>query len=182
MRTEDYGKTVAEVSPPTFKEPDGKIVPGAFIGLSRRLNDKVYWLNTTGVYTSADKGKTWTIVGQQFPPEWIQKRVVRSGPLFGKDPNQLLVLCLTHVAESLDGGKSWHVLAELPTQLNDSPWAYSFAYDPPRRRLGIAIIGVTAEDRSCSAGWRSSDGETSRRTRRRRRLTLWRRHFPPATA
>jgi len=130
MRTEDYGKTLAEVPLPAYAAPDGKKVPGAFIGLSRRLNDSVYWLNATGVYSSADKGKTWMIVGQPFPPEWIQKRLVRSGPLFGRDANQMLVLCLTHVAETLDAGKSWHVLAELPVRLEDAPWAHSFAYDP----------------------------------------------------
>ena len=42
----------------------------------------------------------------------------------------MLVLCLDHVAETLDGGQSWHVLAELPTRLTDHPWAHSFAYDP----------------------------------------------------
>ncbi len=130
MRTEDYGKTLAEVTLPAYAAPDGKTVPGTFIGLSRRLKDTVYWLNGTGVYTSPDKGKTWTIAGRTFPTEWIQKRLVRSGPLFGKDANQMLVLCLNHVGETLDGGKTWHVLAELPVRLNDHPWAYSFAYDP----------------------------------------------------
>ena len=130
VRTEDYGKTLAEVSLPMYARPDQKSAPGSFIGVSQRFKDKVYWLNTTGVYTSADRGKTWTIVGQPFPHEWIQKRLVRSGPLFGKDANQMLVLCSGHVAETLNGGKSWHVLAELPLQLNHHPWAYSFAYDP----------------------------------------------------
>jgi hypothetical protein len=130
VRTDDYGKTLSEASPPKYRGPDGKFISGTFLGVSHRFKDKVYWLNSTGVCRSADKGNTWTIVGQPFPHEWIRKRLVRSGPLFGKDENQILVLCSTHVAESLDGGKSWHVLAELPVELNDHPWAYSFAYDP----------------------------------------------------
>ena len=130
LRTEDYGKTLAQVQPPAYTGPDGKSAPGTFIGVSRRLNDKVYWLNTTGVYTSADRGKTWTVVGRPFPHEWIQKRLVYSGPMFGRDASQMLVLCAGHVAETLDSGKSWHVLAALPVQLNNFPWAHSFAYDP----------------------------------------------------
>lgn len=130
MRTEDHGVTLAEVPQPAGTDAGGKKFRGAFIGLSRRFQDKVHWLHTTGVYTSADKGRTWVIVGKTFPDEWIQKRMVRSGPLIGKDANHLLVLCATHVAETLDGGASWHVLAELPTRLHDEPWAFSFAYDP----------------------------------------------------
>ncbi len=129
-RTEDYGKTLTEILPPTYTAPDGKKIPATFIGLSRRFKDTVYWLNSTGVFTSADKGKSWTLLGQNFPAEWIQKRLVRSGPLFGKDANHMLVLCLTHIGETLDGGKSWHVLAQLPVRLEDAPWAHSFAYDP----------------------------------------------------
>jgi hypothetical protein len=131
VRTEDYGKTLAEIPQPTYQGPDGKSVPGTFIGVSQRFNNKIYWLNTTGIYISADKGKTWTIVGQPFPHDWIQKRLISTGPLFGKDENQMLVLCSGHVAETLDGGKSWHVLAELPVRIdNQHPYSYSFAYDP----------------------------------------------------
>ncbi|HET6246901.1 MAG TPA: sialidase family protein, partial [Tepidisphaeraceae bacterium] len=120
MRSEDGGKTLAEVAPPPpYVTPDGKKFPATFIGLSRRFKNKVYWLNSTGVYTSGDKGKSWQIVGQNFPQEWIQQRLVRSGPLIGKDENQMLVLCLTHIGETLDGGKPWHVLARLPVRLED---------------------------------------------------------------
>lgn len=67
MRTEDYGKTLTEMPQPEYNGPDGKSVAGAFLGVSRRFQGKVVWLNATGVYTSGDKGKTWTIVGQTFP-------------------------------------------------------------------------------------------------------------------
>ncbi len=130
VRSTDYGQTLTAVPSPEYVNPDGKQLPTQFLGVSVRLQDQVYWLNSCGVFTSADKGQTWTLVGRHFPPEWIAKRLVRSGPLFGKDARQMLVLCLDHVAETLDGGQSWHVLAELPTRLTDHPWAHSFAYDP----------------------------------------------------
>ncbi|GMV83112.1 MAG: hypothetical protein AMXMBFR7_42960 [Planctomycetota bacterium] len=132
LRTEDYGKTVVEVPIPV-RGADGKMAPGTFQGLSRRFKDKVYWLHSTGVYTSSDKGLTWTVVGKPFPSkakgakEWGP---VRSGPLFGKDENHMLVLFLNTVVETLDGGQTWHVLAELPVSLTYQPWGHSFAYDP----------------------------------------------------
>ncbi|MFT7642377.1 MAG: hypothetical protein ACI9G1_004134 [Pirellulaceae bacterium] len=130
LRSEDYGKTLTEVPPPEYAAPDGKKYSATFMGVSRRFKDKVYWLNTTGVYSSADQGKTWKMLGTHFPHDLIKQRLIRSGPLFGKDENHLLVLCLDRVIETLDGGKSWHVLAKTPVRINDHPWAHSFAYDP----------------------------------------------------
>lgn len=129
-RSEDYGKTLQEIPQPTYAREDGTSATGAFIGVSRRLKDRVYWLNATGVYTSADEGQTWTVVGEPFPKELTRKGWVRSGPLFGKDASQMLVLCKDFIEETLDGGKSWHVLAQLPVELGTLPWAFSFAYDP----------------------------------------------------
>ncbi len=132
MRTEDYGKTLTEVPLPayTYVGANGKTGAGRFAGLSRRFKDKVYWLNGSGIYTSADKGLTWTVVGATFPADMLRQVSVRSGPLFGKDEKHMLVLCLDRVIETLDGGQNWHVLAELPVKLNDHPWAHSFGYDP----------------------------------------------------
>ena len=118
------------------------------------MQDQDYWLNSCGVFTTADQGQSWTLVGRHFPHEWIAKRLVRSGPIFGKDARQMRVLCLDHVAESLDGGQSWHVLAELPTRLTDHPWAHSSAYGIPRPMCCIATTASTAAGLTCLAGWR----------------------------
>ncbi len=130
VRTEDSCKTFTEVPQPTRLGADGK--PGRFDGMSVRFKNKVYWLHSTGIYTSADKGLTWTVVGKPFPAdaEWMTKRLVRSGPVFGKDEKHMLLLCLDRVVETLDGGETWHVLAQLPITLNDMVWAHGFTYDP----------------------------------------------------
>lgn len=132
VRSEDFGKTWENVKLPAW--------PGArttknyvqFLGVARRFKGKTYWLANCGVFTTTDSGKTWTLLGNFFPDDFVQNwNWVLTGPQFGKDENQMLVMLNDRFIETLDGGKSWHTLAYTPVKNNGgNVYQYSFAYDP----------------------------------------------------
>jgi hypothetical protein len=102
-----------------------------FLNYVVRFNKQSYWLANTGIYTTPDTGKTWSVLGSVFPStlEGLQKTPI-AGPFFGKDSNHLVVMLQDKFIESMDRGANWHYLCATPYWIWDM-YACAFAgYDP----------------------------------------------------
>jgi photosystem II stability/assembly factor-like uncharacterized protein len=132
LRSEDFGKTWTPVTLPQYAGAPTTKNFVQFLGVPRRFKGKTYWLANAGIYTTADSGKTWTLLGNHFPDDFVQHwNWVLTGPLFGKDENQMLVMLNDRFIETMDGGNTWHTLAHTPVKNNGgNVYQYSFAYDP----------------------------------------------------
>jgi hypothetical protein len=131
IRSTDTGRTFVTV--------------GAFSGKGplTHFKGKPYWLSDNGVMTTADTGKTWTMVGTAFP----SGTQGFTGPFFGRDENQIVVLTTTGFYETMDAGQTWYLLAPLPITPSGVwafPWSYtayqcgsSGGYDPVHDNLYI---------------------------------------------
>ena len=155
MRSEDSGKTWDSYPAPTNPNTPGLDPKFSFNLRVVTFKKESYWLASGGVYTTADMGKTWTVLGNPFPASLLAtdahtKHIMgvtvhgspfppslrgpiskpMEGPFFGKDSNHLIVMLADKFIESFDRGVTWHKLADTPIWVWDN-YACAFAgYDP----------------------------------------------------
>jgi hypothetical protein len=135
LRSEDTGKTWQKVPLPTMPTIAGWKGKSSiqFLIYPVRYKEKTYWVTNAGVYTTADAGKTWTLVGNPFTSDVNPPNYPLTGPYFGKDENQMVVVCKGRVMETVDRGKTWHILAYAPNDgmgYIEEQLFSSTAYDP----------------------------------------------------
>jgi hypothetical protein len=132
MRSADTGRTWQSVSVPSYTNGAGSKVDIQFIYVNYRFKGKNYWLTNGGVYTTADAGQTWTVVGSNFPDSLLQNGGgPLVGPMFGVDENHMVVMLNNSFIETVDGGNTWHTLAGTPiSPMGGYPYMFSCAYDP----------------------------------------------------
>jgi len=116
VRSEDAGVTWAEVS--KFGWAAGPVV---------HLGSAAYWLSDKGLIVSKDRGKTWAVQGVA-PPSRVRGGVW-SGLLSGKDENHFLFLAKEGPMETMDGGKTWSLVAKYPEDYAKTELGISLGYD-----------------------------------------------------
>jgi hypothetical protein len=121
VRTTAAGKTFETV---------GDYTPKA---LPIHFEKSAFWLTDTGVIKSSDQGKTWQRLG-------AFKGGI-SGPVFGKDAQQLFVLTGAGIVESRDGGATWAKPLPLPTQMKGASALSWLAYDSQADILYVMKMG-----------------------------------------
>jgi hypothetical protein len=94
VRSTDGGETWTHISD---LHPVGRVAV-YFHGLT-------YWLAKEGLITSGDQGATWQIKGTAPNAEW--------GPLFGTDPQHIVVADYKNILQTSDGGKTWKHIAPM---------------------------------------------------------------------
>lgn len=110
LRSEDAGMTWNAVSE---IEPAGRIM---------RVSKGVgYWTTDKGLLVSKDLGKTWAIEGASVDAVF--------GPHWGKTAEHLVVIGKQGFHESLDGAKSWKLVASLPPEFNVGLVGPNYAWD-----------------------------------------------------
>jgi hypothetical protein len=102
------------------------------------LDGKLYWGGEQGMLVSDDAGKTWSLQGTKLP-------MIRQGPMFGADANEMVVVTEDGVYRTTDGAKNWKKLCELyrdPTawrsKLGPAWLRHSYAWDHRRNTLYAA--------------------------------------------
>jgi photosystem II stability/assembly factor-like uncharacterized protein len=113
VRSTDGGETWSPVKTP----PEGKLAAPVM----RLYKGIGYWMTDKGLFTSKDRGETWAKsadVDAVF------------GPWFGKDVSHMIVVGKAGFSESLDGGKTWKVVAPLPAEFNVARVGPNYAWDP----------------------------------------------------
>ena len=95
LRSTDGGETWTNIS---TLHPVGRVTV-YFRGVT-------YWLAKEGLIHSHDRGATWQKTGAPLDAGW--------GPLFGKDPQHIVVADLQGFLQTADGGKTWRRVAPLP--------------------------------------------------------------------
>ncbi len=127
-RSIDGGKTFSKVSDYTVNACTGV-----------RYGDNLYWTTNQGIIVSKDKGATWDILGTPIAnATW--------GPFFGKSEDEMVVVTEKGVHRTLDGAKTWDLLAsypDMPNAYKKAPWNEQcrfshFAYDPQHQILYAA--------------------------------------------
>ncbi|HEX4144368.1 MAG TPA: hypothetical protein VHY91_12740 [Pirellulales bacterium] len=122
VRSEDDGKTWTQVSD---IEPAGRVM---------RVHRGVgYWTTDRGLLVSRDRGQTWTLEGMPVSAVF--------GPLFGRDPHHLVVVGKQGFQETTDGGKTWQVVAPLPTDFHVGIVGASYAWDPVANVFYASAMG-----------------------------------------
>jgi hypothetical protein len=109
LRSSDGGGTWMKVS-------DAKPVGGVMV-VRKGVG---YWTTDRGVLTSTDRGQTWAVA-------WPIKAVF--GPYFGAKEGQLVVVGKEGFSESVDGGKTWKVVAPLPPGFDVKRVGPNYAWD-----------------------------------------------------
>lgn len=117
LRSEDGGETWKQVSE---VEPAGRVM---------RVHHGVgYWTTDRGLLVSRDHGQTWAVEGSPVSAVF--------GPLFGRNPHldrnplHLVVVGKQGFQETVDGGKTWQVVAPLPADFHVGIVGPSYAWDP----------------------------------------------------
>jgi BNR/Asp-box repeat len=115
VRSEDGGKTWNQVSD---VEPAGRVM---------RVHHGVgYWTTDRGLLVSRDRGQTWSLEGMPVSAVF--------GPLFGRNSGRLalhmVVVGKQGFQETIDGGKTWQVVAPLPADFHVGIVGPSYAWDP----------------------------------------------------
>lgn len=116
QRSEDAGATWVEVS--KFGWAAGPVV---------HLGSAAYWLSDKGLIVSKDRGKTWAVQG--VPPPSPVRGGVWSGLLSGRDENHFVFLSKEGPMETLDGGKTWNLVAKFPEDYAKTHLGISLGYD-----------------------------------------------------
>jgi hypothetical protein len=116
QRSEDAGATWTEVS---------KL--GWSAGPLVHLGSAAYWLSDKGLIVSTDRGKTWAVQGVA-PPARVRGGVW-SGLLSGRDENHFVFLSKDGPMETLDGGKTWSLVAKFPEDYAKTELGISLGYD-----------------------------------------------------
>jgi hypothetical protein len=115
-RSEDAGATWTESSKFGFCH-----------GPALHLGKNAYWLSAKGLIVSKDAGKTWVLQGVA-PPAPIRGEVW-TGLLTGRDLNHFLFLSKEGPMETIDGGKSWDLVAKMPDEFVKTHLGISLGYD-----------------------------------------------------
>jgi photosystem II stability/assembly factor-like uncharacterized protein len=110
--------------------PVAELVP---VALPRWHGDALYWLTSTGIVKTSDKGKTWTEVSDL--------KGGRYGPVFGKDSKHMFVLTGAGIVESTDGGTTWSKALPLPRTFGGVSALTWLEYDPVRDVLYLMKMG-----------------------------------------
>ncbi len=102
------------------------------------FDGKLYWGGEQGMLVSDDAGKTWSLQGAKLP-------MIRQGPLFGSDADEMVVVTEDGVYRTTDGAKTWKKLCDLyrdPTawrsELGPAWLRHSYAWDHRRNTLYLA--------------------------------------------
>ena len=84
-----------------------------------------YWLGESGLLVSRDMGASWTSVGP-LP------KGASVGPMFGKDPRQIVVGAADGLYESNNGGRTWALVAPLAPDIKVLKWGRygTYGWDP----------------------------------------------------
>ncbi len=107
-----------------------------------RFSGKLWWGAEEGLLVSTDKGESWSLLGDG-------PKMIRKGPFFGKDEQDIVVVCEDGVYRTIDGGKAWTKVSELhrdetcwrPNAMPKSIWQrHEYAYDHTRQLLYVAGI------------------------------------------
>ncbi len=111
VRSEDGGKTWQQVSE---VDPAGRVM---------RVHQGIgYWTTERGLLVSHDRGQTWDVEGSTVSAVY--------GPMFGRNRQHLVVVGKQGFQETLDGGKTWQVVAPLPPDFHVGIVGPSYAWDP----------------------------------------------------
>jgi len=110
------------------------------------FDGKLYWGGEEGLLVSADDGASWTLQGAPLP-------MIRQGPFFGADADQMVVVTEAGVFGTGDAGANWRQIAPLaetpeawtmqlqPDYLRQPDWLRQcYAWDYRRGRLYVAGI------------------------------------------
>ena len=107
-----------------------------------------YWLTTTGLLVSTDRGKTWQQQGSALEAAW--------GPFFGKDEKEIVVAARRDKVEGLwkteDAGTTWKRVAPFPQFTGERPdwtpskywaagWFFNFGWDWKNDTLYASRMG-----------------------------------------
>jgi hypothetical protein len=111
VRSADGGKTWNQVSD---IDPVSRVM--------RVHRGVAYWTTDRGLLVSRDRGQTWMLEGAPVSAVF--------GPLFGRNPAHLIVVGKQGFQETLDGGKTWQVVAPLPPDFHVGIVGQSYAWDP----------------------------------------------------
>jgi hypothetical protein len=115
-RSEDAGATWSEAS--KFGRCAGPVL---------HLGAAAYWLSDKGLIVSKDGGKTWAVQGGT-PPSPVRSECW-SGLLPGKDENHFVFLSKEGPMETLNGGKTWILVAKMPEDFAKTHLGISLGYD-----------------------------------------------------
>jgi len=115
-RSEDAGATWSEVS--KFGKCAGPVL---------HLGGAAYWLSDKGLIVSKDGGKTWAIQGAALPSP--SRSDCWTGLLPGKDENHFVFLSKEGPMETLNGGKTWSLVASMPEDYAKTHLGISLGYD-----------------------------------------------------
>ncbi|HTU27389.1 MAG TPA: hypothetical protein VMF30_18410 [Pirellulales bacterium] len=122
VRSEDGGKTWSQVSD---VEPAGRVM---------RVHHGIgYWTTDRGLLVSRDRGQTWSVEGMPISAVF--------GPLFGRNSLHMVVVGKQGFLETTDGGKTWEVVAPLPTDFHVGFVGPSFAWDPASNVFYASTMG-----------------------------------------
>jgi hypothetical protein len=121
LRTTDAAKTF---------QPCGNYYARA---LPRFRSSTLYWLVEGALIASSDQGKTWRKLSEV--------KDGRSGPVFGKNAQHLLVLTATHIRESKDGGATWEAQIPLPAAMKNAGNLAWVEYDAGNDILYVMKMG-----------------------------------------
>ncbi len=70
------------------------------------FDGKLYWGGEKGLLVSSDAGKSWSLKGAELA-------MIRKGPFFGSDADQMVVVTEDGVYKTEDGARSWKKLCGL---------------------------------------------------------------------
>jgi photosystem II stability/assembly factor-like uncharacterized protein len=117
VRSEDGGKTWTQVSD---VEPAGRVM--------RVYHGVGYWTTDRGLLVSRDRGQTWALEG--MPVSAVFGPLFGRNPHLGRNPLHLVVVGKQGFQETIDGGKTWQVVAPLPADFHVGIVGPSYAWDP----------------------------------------------------
>jgi photosystem II stability/assembly factor-like uncharacterized protein len=127
-RSEDSGKTWNPVSD---IDPAGRVM---------RVHHGVgYWTTDRGLLVSRDRGQTWTLEG--MPVSAVFGPMFGRNPLLGRNPVHMVVVGKQGFQETIDGGKTWQVVAPLPADFHVGIIGPSYAWDPVANVFYASAMG-----------------------------------------
>jgi len=126
QRSTDAGQTWTRIAD---REPIGRLV------CIRNL--QAYWLAKEGLLVSADKGATWSVQGAA-----VEASI---GPYFDpKNDKRMVVAGAKGIFQTIDGGETWKLTAQLPAGFEKLPkagWFTNVAWDPVHDVFYVSHMG-----------------------------------------